>query len=219
MPELNLVQQIAIWILPIVFAVTLHEAAHGLVAYWLGDKTAWMLGRLSLNPMKHIDWVGTVIVPITVFALSGMLIGWAKPIPITPRNLKHPRRDSALIAAAGPGANLLMAVIWALLGLLSLSLLSSLPWLGMPLKYMASSGVVMNVFLMVLNLLPLPPLDGAKIISALLPHRMSYHYEKLEPYGFYILLGLLALGWLNNVLYPMVKFIILLIFSVTGFIS
>ncbi len=206
--ELNLVQTIAIYALPVVFAITLHEAAHGYVAMHFGDRTAWMLGRVSLNPVRHIDWVGTVAVPLLILmsakALGGgaILFGWAKPVPVNFQALRNPKRDMLWVAAAGPGANLVMALAWALL--LKLSLVLPPNAFSTPMELMAEAGITVNIVLMVLNLLPILPLDGGRIAASLLPAKLSISYSRLEPLGFPILLVLLFTNVLGFVLSPMV---------------
>lgn len=202
MLELSLVQKIAIWVVPVVLAITVHEVAHGWIARKLGDNTAFMLGRLTLNPLKHIDPMGTILIPGMLLLLqAGFLFGYAKPVPINWRNLRHPKRDMALVAAAGPGANLLMAIAWALLIRLGLSLGES----GMALIYMGVAGITINIILMVLNLLPLPPLDGGRVMTGLLPGPWAYTFSRIEPYGFFILIGLLVTGVLGMVLWPVIS--------------
>ncbi len=206
MPEFNLIQKLAVWALPVLFAITLHEVAHGWMARRLGDPTAMMLGRLSLNPLRHIDPIGTVLVPALLLALGGVIFGWAKPVPVTWENLRHPRRDMALVGLAGPVANLLMAVAWALLLKLSFALSAQgLEWVAVPLAYMAAAGITINVILMALNLLPLPPLDGSRVVAGFLPPRWAEAYGRIEPYGFLILLTLLVTGILGRVLWPLVQ--------------
>jgi len=202
MLELSLVQKIAIWVVPVVLAITVHEVAHGWIARKLGDNTAFMLGRLTLNPLKHIDPMGTILIPGMLLLLqAGFLFGYAKPVPINWKNLGHPKRDMALVAAAGPGANLLMAIAWALLIRLGLSLGES----GMALIYMGVAGITINIILMVLNLLPLPPLDGGRVMTGLLPGPWAYKFSRIEPYGFFILIGLLVTGVLGMVLWPVIS--------------
>jgi Zn-dependent protease len=204
MDALNHIQVLAILALPVLFAITVHEAAHGWVAKQLGDKTAEMLGRVTLNPIKHIDLIGTVVVPLTTFLLTGFLFGWAKPVPIDWRNLHHPRRDMAFVALAGPMANLVMALLWALIVKLGLALWQTWQWVALPLVYMGAAGVLINSFLMALNLFPLLPLDGGRILNALLTPRLSTAFSRLEPYGIIILLALLLTGLLAKVLLPAV---------------
>jgi Zn-dependent protease len=202
MLELSLVQKIAVWVVPVVLGITVHEVAHGWIARKLGDNTAFMLGRLTLNPLKHIDPVGTILIPGMLLLLqAGFLFGYAKPVPINWKNLRHPKRDMALVAAAGPGANLFMALAWALLIRLGLSLGES----GLALVYMGVAGITINIILMVLNLLPLPPLDGGRVMTGLLPGPLAYKFSRIEPYGFFILIGLLVTGVLGMVLWPVIS--------------
>jgi Zn-dependent protease len=196
---LPLVQKIAIWALPVLFAITLHEVAHGWAARALGDRTAEMLGRLSLNPMKHVDPMGTVVVPMLMLVLGGFLFGWAKPVPVGVRNLKHPRRDMALVAIAGPLSNLAMAIAWGLLAKLAIVMNPEEGiWLGVLL--MARAGIVINLVLMVLNLIPLPPLDGGRVLTGLLPEAQARVMDRVEPYGLVILIVLMATGALNSIM-------------------
>jgi len=213
MLELSLVQKIAIWVVPVVLAITVHEVAHGWIARKLGDNTAFMLGRLTLNPLKHIDPVGTILIPGMLLLLqAGFLFGYAKPVPINWRNLRRPKRDMALVAAAGPGANLLMALAWGLLIRLGLSLGEP----GMALIYMGVAGITINIILMVLNLLPLPPLDGGRVMTGLLPGPWAYQFSRIEPYGFFILIGLLVTGVLGMVLWPVISVGMSMLVPVSG---
>jgi Zn-dependent protease len=205
MEELNTIQRIAIWILPVLFAITVHEVAHGWIARALGDPTAMMLGRLSFNPFKHIDPVGTVLVPGLLLLIGGFIFGWAKPVPVTWENLHHPKRDMALVAAAGPGANLMMAAGWGLAVRLGALLYASWPTAALPLIYMGVAGIFINVLLMVLNLLPLPPLDGGRVMVGLLPGPWAWQLSRVEPYGLFILLALLATGLLSKLMWPIVE--------------
>ena len=203
--EFNLVQTIAISALPVIFAITLHEAAHGYVAKLFGDNTAYALGRISLNPLRHIDMVGTIIVPLAILATSkllgsGILFGWAKPVPVDFSALRNPKRDMLWVAAAGPFANLLMAMFWAFA--LKFALITAHNAFTLPLSLMAEVGIKANLVLMVLNLLPILPLDGGRIAVSLLPHRLAYSYSRLEPYGFPILLLLLFTDTLGIILNP-----------------
>ena len=197
-----MIQTVAIYALPVLFAITLHEAAHGYVARMFGDLTAYAAGRITLNPLKHIDPVGTVIVPLAILLLSsigggGFLFGWAKPVPVNFANLRNPKRDMVWVAAAGPASNLLMAIGWALLMKFTAGGAE-----GDFLAEMARAGVFVNIGLMALNLLPIPPLDGGRIVTGLLPHRLSWQFSKIEPYGLFIVLGLMATGMLSVFLVP-----------------
>ncbi len=203
--EFNLVQTLAVYALPVIFAITLHEAAHGYVARHFGDNTAYVLGRVSLNPVRHIDLVGTILVPLLILVTSkmlgsGILFGWAKPVPVDFSALRHPKRDMLWVAAAGPFANLLMAVMWA--GALKFALVTPPNAFTLPLSLMAEAGITVNLVLMLLNLLPILPLDGGRIAVSLLPNRLAYSYSKLEPYGFPILLLLLFTNTLGIILNP-----------------
>ncbi len=204
METLNHIQLLAVLALPVVLAITVHEAAHGWVANRLGDHTALMLGRVTFNPLKHIDPIGTVLVPALSFLFAGILFGWAKPVPVNQRNLHHPRRDMALVAVAGPASNLAMALAWGLAIQGGLLLWGTNQWVALPLIYMGAAGVLINVFLMVLNLLPLLPLDGGRVLNALLPPPAARYYSRLEPFGLLILIALLATGLLGGLLLPLV---------------
>ncbi|MGH8378179.1 MAG: site-2 protease family protein [Gammaproteobacteria bacterium] len=206
MGHFNIIQLIIIWAPPVLFAITLHEVAHGWVARRLGDPTAHMLGRLTLNPLKHIDPVGTIIVPAVLFASmmlfhTGFLFGWAKPVPIAPRNFKHPRRGMAIVAVAGPLANLAMGIFWAIIMRLAFLLHPSFPWIDL-LIYMGFAGVSINIVLLVFNLIPLPPLDGGRVLVGLLPRNAANVVDRIEPYGFYIIILLLFIGAFNVILTP-----------------
>lgn len=206
MLDFSLPQKIAIWALPVLFAITVHEVAHGFVARRLGDRTAQMMGRLTLNPLKHIDPVGTVLVPLAMLLLpGGFLFGWAKPVPIGYNNLGNPKRDMAIVAAAGPLSNLLMAAGWALLLRLSVELLHTLPWAAQPLFFMAQAGIAINLILMILNLVPIPPLDGGRVLTGLLPVRQAAALGAIEPYGLIIVLALLLSGVLWRILQPVIQ--------------
>lgn len=212
--ELSLLQKISIWAIPVLFAITLHEVAHGWVARRFGDRTAEMMGRLTLNPVKHIDPVGTVIVPLALLAMGGFIFGWAKPVPVAQQNLRNPRRDMALVAAAGPVSNLLQAMAWGMIA--KIALIANLAYVSEPVALMGAAGILINVVLGVLNLLPLPPLDGGRVVSSLLPPRHSDRFDRLEPYGLLVLLALLATGVLGRVIGPPVMYLNQIIFAVFG---
>jgi Zn-dependent protease len=199
---------IVLWAVPVVFAITLHEAAHGYVARLFGDQTAWMLGRVTANPIKHIDPVGTLLVPGTLVAIAAIthvpafIFGWAKPVPVNFGNLRNPKRDMFWVAGAGPLANFLMAIGWGLL------LKASLP--GGPiasggLAEMAGAGIQINLMLIALNLLPILPLDGGRIAVSLLPRSIAASYARLEPYGFMLVILLLATGILSVLMRPILR--------------
>jgi Zn-dependent protease len=203
--EPDLYKTIAIYALPVLLAITLHEAAHGYVARHFGDMTAYRLGRISVNPLRHIDLVGTIVVPLLILVVSkglvggtGVLFGWAKPVPVNYHALRRPKRDMLWVAAAGPGANLLMALAWTAL----LRMALGMPTMHFPLKEMAQAGIYVNLVLMVLNLLPLLPLDGGRILASLLPRPAAVSYMRLEPLGFPILLVLLFTNALGAILLP-----------------
>ena len=197
-------QTFAIYALPVLFAITLHEAAHGYVARHFGDMTAHAQGRISLNPLRHIDLVGTILVPLVILFFSGgkFLFGWAKPVPVNYSALRKPRQHMAWVAAAGPGANLVMALMWA--ALLKVSVLLPAGQVGDFLELVSHAGILVNLIFMFLNLLPIPPLDGGRILTSLLPHRAAWRFAKVEPWGLPILLVLLFTNVLNGVLGPLV---------------
>jgi len=218
--ELNLVQVIAIYALPVIFAITLHEAAHGYVAKYFGDMTAYMEGRVSLNPLRHIDPFGTVALPLILLGLTklvggGIIFGWAKPVPVNFANLRHPKRDMLWVAAAGPLSNFVMALIWALLVKIGLSLPEN--YFALPLALMGAAGVFFNIIIMVLNLVPLPPLDGGRILVSLLPRRVAWRVARIEPYGFLILILLLFTGVLGTMLWPAIGALMALVAALFGF--
>lgn len=210
-PELTLPQSIAVAAIPILLAITLHEVAHGWVADKLGDHTARALGRLTINPLRHIDPLGTVVVPILLLTLGGFLFGWAKPVPVDARNLKQPKRDMAIVAAAGPIANLLMAIVWLGVGHLGASFTQGIA--PSFLVYMSFFGVFINLVLLVLNLIPIPPLDGSRVVSSFLPPRWEYNYNRIEPYGFFILVAMIATGALQSIMGPPLNYLLTLFFS------
>lgn len=195
----TILMQISIWAIPVLLAITLHEAAHGIMAKWRGDTTAWMLGRVSLNPLRHIDLVGTIIVPLIMLLISPFVVGYAKPVPVNFNRLKNIRWDSVLVAAAGPGTNFILALI----SVLVLHLVPMLPLeIGQPLGLMAVASVQINILLMVLNLLPILPLDGGRIVYALLPPKAALAYGRLENVGMVLVFGLAIMGMLFTILQP-----------------
>jgi len=216
--EFSLIETILLYAIPVILAITLHEAAHGYVARMFGDSTAWMMGRVTLNPIKHIDPIGTIAVPLGLLLLSrlagggGLLFGWAKPVPVNFGNLRDPKADMFWVAAAGPGANLLMALLWAIV----LKFTGPLDEPGF-VAAMAIQGITINVVLMVLNLLPIPPLDGGRIMVSLLPNRLAYQYAKAERFGFVLVIVLMATGALNVVMAPLVRGTLSAITTVFGF--
>ncbi|SFV89402.1 FIG004556: membrane metalloprotease [hydrothermal vent metagenome] len=206
-------QTLLIYIIPLIFAITVHEFAHGWVANQRGDSTARLLGRLTLNPIKHIDPIGTILVPAVLFFTgSPFLFGWAKPVPINFNALKSPKQDMILVALAGPISNFVMALLWFLIILFAADMQSKL------LLDMAQFGIAINLILGVFNLLPLPPLDGSRVVSALLPNNLTYRYNKLEAYGLYILLVLLFLGIFEKIILPIVKVLQVTLYNAAGLI-
>ena len=196
-------QTLLIYIIPLLFAITLHEAAHGWVASKLGDHTARMMGRVTLDPTKHIDPVGTIAIPLVLLlSSSGFIFGWAKPVPINFNALRNGKNGMIWVALAGPGANIVMAICWLFLMIISIKMNITV------LTEMGRVGILVNCVLAVFNLLPIPPLDGSRVISALLPNRLAYQYNQLEQYGLYILLGLMLLGGFNYLVRPWVELIL-----------
>ena len=201
--DLTVIQKLAAYSLPIIFAITVHEAAHGYAAKYFGDMTAFQLNRISLNPLRHIDPLGTIILPALLFFLqAGFIFGWAKPVPVNFSNLRNPKKDMLWVALAGPGANLLMAIFWTIV----YSNQQLVPSIGQNfIGVMAVAGIQINIVLMVLNLLPLPPLDGGRVAVSLLPYPWSSKLAGLERYGFFILIFLLATGLLGAILSPLIR--------------
>ena len=213
--ELSVIQKIAVFALPVLFAITLHEAAHGYVAKHFGDMTAYAAGRVSLNPLRHIDLVGTIIVPLVSLLVADILFGWAKPVPVNFANLRRPKQDMLWVAAAGPVSNLVMALGWAFAYKLGIWLAPSNPALVW-LVFVGACGIFVNVIFMALNLLPVPPLDGGRIMVSLLPHRLAQNFARIERYGFIILIALLFTGLLGHILWPMITLSIAAIGALFG---
>ena len=191
-------QAIAVYAIPVLFAITVHEASHGYVARMLGDNTAYVLGRVTLNPIKHIDPLGTIAIPLGMVILTGFMFGWAKPVPVDWSSLRRPKRDMIWVAAAGPAVNLVMAILWVIL-------FRILQTVGVQEQFfleVARAGVQVNLVFMALNLLPIPPLDGGRIVAGLLPQNLSNAYSRIEPFGLFIIVGLLVTQTLNVVLQP-----------------
>ncbi len=209
--ELTVVQKIAVYALPILFAITVHEAAHGYAAKYFGDLTAERMGRITLNPLKHIDPFGTILLPALTVMLGGILFGWAKPVPVNFANLRNPKKDMFWVAAAGPASNFLMAIFWALL----LNYANYAPNTAVNfLAEMSLAGISINLVLMVLNLLPMPPLDGGRIAVSLLPTPMAIQLARLEQYGFIILIVLMFTGILGKIISPIIQLFERLIYVV-----
>ncbi len=213
---MNTIQFLSVAILPMIFAITVHEAAHGWVASKLGDPTARQLGRLTFNPIPHIDPIGTLLVPTVMLVMGGFIFGWAKPVPVNMRNFQHPRRDMAMVAVAGPASNLLMALLWGLLWKLTILLSGMLGNFAVPLLLMAKIGIFLNLLLMVLNLLPLPPLDGGRVLTWVLPPRWASMLDQIEPFGIVILIALLYFGLWQKVIQPVTGFFTTLIEHLLG---
>lgn len=216
MEELNAAQKIAVWLLPVLFAITVHEVAHGWVANKLGDSTARMMGRLTLNPIKHIDPIGTVLIPAITLLTSGFIFGWARPVPVTWQNLRQPRRDMALVAVAGPAANLLMALVWALVLKVGVHYHAAFGALAQPLILMGVAGIFVNTLLLLVNLVPVPPLDGGRLLTGILPRAVAVRFNRIEPFGIFIVLGLLITGILWAVINPFLSISLTSLVDVAG---
>ena len=210
----DVIQQLTIYAIPVIFAITLHEAAHGYVAKHFGDNTAYVQGRVTLNPIKHIDPIGTILIPIVLAIVSQgrFMVGYAKPVPVVFGNLRKPRRDMVWVALAGPAANLVQAILWLLAGLVMAKFGVREPFfIGM-----VKAGFTVNLAILAFNLFPLPPLDGGRVLQGLLPIRASIAYSRIEPYGFFIVMALVAVGALNIWMQPVMALAQMLVFLVVG---
>ncbi|MDP2143896.1 MAG: site-2 protease family protein [Gallionella sp.] len=210
----ELIQTISLAAIPVLFAITLHEAAHGYVARHFGDMTAYQQGRISLNPIRHIDPIGTVLVPLLTMLVGGILFGWAKPVPVNFAALRRPKQDMLWVALAGPASNLVMALGWALVYKLAWTFPDN--YFAEPMLGMAEWGIKINAVLMVLNLLPLPPLDGGRVAVSLLPYRQAFQLSKVEPYGMFILIFMAVTPVLGWILLPLVRLVYKLISVLFG---
>jgi len=218
MDELNTIQKIAVMALPLMFAIILHEVAHGWVANKLGDHTARDMGRLTLNPLPHIDIVGTIIMPLLcIFFLKGIIFGYAKPVPINPYNFQNPKKGMALSSLAGPGINMAMALLFSFLLRVVMPPIKDLvtdqvwKWIAEPIALMLGYGVIINVALAVLNMIPIPPLDGSRLLYWILPNKFAAVYYRLEPFGMIILLALMVFGVLGDIILPIIEPILTLL--------
>jgi len=200
-----MIQGFSIWAIPVLLAIVLHEVAHGWVAYKLGDDTAYWLGRLTLNPIKHIDPLGTILIPVVLLVIgSPFLFAYAKPVPINSRKLRNPARDMVWVALAGPLTNLLLALLSVGVLFVAVHMMSSLIWIAEPLALMCKASIIINMVLFIFNLIPLPPLDGGRVAVGLLPGSLSYQLSRIEPFGFMIIILLLVSGFLQSFIGPLV---------------
>ncbi|VAW55929.1 FIG004556: membrane metalloprotease [hydrothermal vent metagenome] len=209
------VYNVLLALFPIVMAITLHEVAHGWVALKLGDPTAKHLGRLTANPIKHIDPIGTVVMPIVMLLVTGFAFGYAKPVPVDVRNFKHPQKDMALVALAGPFSNLVMAIFWMFILMLSYKYMPK-SGISEAAQYIANVGVIINILLMVVNLLPILPLDGGRVVAGVLPFKWAVVYSRFERLGLLLVILLLFTGYLDKILTPMVQIVQKYLFGLFG---
>lgn len=212
--DVTIIQKITVYAIPLIFAITLHEAAHAYAARYFGDSTAYMLGRMTLNPIKHIDPVWTILVPIVTLLVSPFVFGAAKPVPVNFAALRKPKRDMIWVAAAGPLANLVMMLGWAIVGKIAIAIGASGPTYF--LASVAQAGIFVNALLMIFNLFPLLPLDGGRILTGLLPDRMAYAFSRTEPYGMFILIALIVTGVFGKFMWPLVEMSMKSIYAIIG---
>ena len=212
--DASILQKITVYAIPLIFAITLHEAAHAYAARYFGDSTAYMLGRMTLNPIKHIDPVWTILVPIVTLLVSPFVFGAAKPVPVNFGALRNPKRDMIWVAAAGPLANLAMMVVWAIIAKIAIVLGGTGPMYFLAL--VGEAGIFVNALLMVFNLFPLLPLDGGRILTGLLPDKMAYAFSRTEPYGMLILMALLVTGVFGKFMGPLLEFSMNSIYAIIG---
>ena len=212
--DVTIIQKITVYAIPLIFAITLHEAAHAYAARYFGDSTAYMLGRMTLNPIKHIDPVWTILVPIVTLLISPFVFGAAKPVPVNFAALRKPKRDMIWVAAAGPLANLVMMLGWAIVGKIAITVGASGPTYF--LASVAEAGIFVNALLMIFNLFPLLPLDGGRILTGLLPDRMAYAFSRTEPYGMFILIALIVTGVFSKFMWPLVEMSMKSIYAIIG---
>lgn len=212
--DANIIQKITVYAIPLIFAITLHEAAHAFAARYFGDSTAYMLGRMTLNPLKHIDPVWTIAVPLVTMLFSPLIFGAAKPVPVNFGAMRNPKRDMIFVAAAGPAANLAMMIGWAVIGKIAISMPLSEPVQFFAL--VAQAGIFVNALLMVFNLFPLLPLDGGRMLVGLLPNKLAYAFSRTEPYGMFIIIALIMTGILGKFMVPLVEISMKSIYAIIG---
>ena len=212
--DTDFIQKITVYAIPLIFAITLHEAAHAFAARYFGDATAYMLGRMTLNPIKHIDPIWTILVPLVTLLFTPLVFGAAKPVPVNFAGLRNPKRDMIWVAAAGPLANLAMMIMWAVVGKIAISLPESGPTIFLAL--MAQAGIFVNALIMIFNLFPLLPLDGGRILVGLLPNRLAYSFSRTEPYGMFILIALMLSGILGKFMWPLIEMSMNSIYAIIG---